>query len=148
MWGLAAAVIPLAMFLLGPALEFVGFGLSEISSAGFIYLAAFFVMRHRGARDLVVAGVLVVLGFYTRLNNLPMAIAVAAFALPAHAPGRIVVARSGMVAACQMARRDRDRGRARHRWRAVRVADLVLHGSVRRVPWHAARVSRGVEDRA
>ena len=61
------------MFLLGPALEFVGFGLSEISSAGFIYLAAFFVMRNRGARDLVVAGVLVVLGFYTRLNNLPMA---------------------------------------------------------------------------
>ena len=110
MWGLAAAVIPLAMFLLGPALEFVGFGLSEISSAGFIYLAAFFVMRHRGARDLVVAGVLVVLGFYTRLNNLPMAIAVAAFALPLTLPGRIVVARSGMAAARQMARRDRDRG--------------------------------------
>jgi len=81
-WGLAAAVIPMTMFLLGPALEFVGFGLSEISSAGFIYLAAFFVMRQRGARDLIVAGVLVVLGFYTRLNNLPMAIAVAAFALP------------------------------------------------------------------
>jgi hypothetical protein len=85
-WGLPAAVIPLAMFLLGPALEFVGFGLSEISSAGFIYLAAFFLMRHRGARDLVVAGVLVVLGFYTRLNNLPMAIAVAAFALPVSYP--------------------------------------------------------------
>jgi hypothetical protein len=86
MWGLAAAVVPMVMFLLGPALEFVGFGLSEISSAGFIYLAAFFVMRHRGARDLVVAGVLVVLGFYTRLNNLPMAIAVAAFALPVALP--------------------------------------------------------------
>jgi hypothetical protein len=85
-WGLAAAVIPLAMFLLGPGLEFVGFGLSEISSAGFIYLAAFFVMRHRGVRDLIVAGVLVVLGFYTRLNNLPMAIAVAAFALPLTLP--------------------------------------------------------------
>ena len=85
-WGLAAAVIPLAMFLLGPALEFVGFGLSEISSAGFIYLAAFFLMRHRGTRDLAVAGVLVVLGFYTRLNNLPMAIAVAAFALPVALP--------------------------------------------------------------
>lgn len=85
-WGLAAAVIPLVMFLLGPALEFVGFGLSEISSAGFIYLAAFFVMRHRGVRDLVAAGMLVVLGFYTRLNNLPMAIAVAAFALPVALP--------------------------------------------------------------
>ena len=86
LWGLAAAVIPMTMFLLGPALEFVGFGLSEISSAGFIYLAAFFVMRHRGVRDLIVAGVLVVLGFYTRLNNLPMAIAVAAFALPLTLP--------------------------------------------------------------
>jgi hypothetical protein len=85
-WGLAAAVLPLAMFLLGPALEFVGFGLSEISSAGFIYLAAFFVMRRGGARDLIVAGVLLVLGFYTRLNNLPMAIAVAAFALPLALP--------------------------------------------------------------
>ena len=85
-WGLVAAVIPMTMFLLGPALEFVGFGLSEISSAGFIYLAAFFVMRDRGARDLIVAGVLVVLGFYTRLNNLPMAIGVAAFALPLGLP--------------------------------------------------------------
>ena len=85
-WGLAAAVLPMTMFLLGPALEFVGFGLSEISSAGLIYLAAFFVMRHRGARDLIVAGVLVVLGFYARLNNMPMAIAVAAFALPLTLP--------------------------------------------------------------
>jgi hypothetical protein len=80
-WGLFAAVIPLAMFLLGPALEFVGFGLSEIPSASFIYLACFFAMRNR-RRDAIVAGGLVTLGFYTRLNNLPMAIAVAAFALP------------------------------------------------------------------
>lgn len=82
MWGLLAAMTPLAMFLVGPALEFVGFGLSEISSAGFIYLAAFFAMRNRSPRDAVIAGVLVTLGFYTRLNNLPMALAVAAFALP------------------------------------------------------------------
>ena len=70
------------MFLLGPTLEFVGFGLSEIASASFIYLAAYFAMRNRGLRDVVVAGVLVVLGFYTRLNNLPLAASVAAFALP------------------------------------------------------------------
>jgi hypothetical protein len=76
----------MAMFLLGPALEFVGFGLSEISSAGFIYLAAFFVIRRRGTRDLIAASMLVVLGFYTRLNNLPMAIAVAAFAMPLTVP--------------------------------------------------------------
>ena len=85
-WGLAAAVAPLMLFLLGPALEFVGFGLSEISSAAFIYLATFFAMRRRGAADLIAAGLLVVLGFYTRLNNLPMAIAVAAFALPITLP--------------------------------------------------------------
>ena len=85
-WGLLAAITPFAMFLLGPGLEFVGFGLSEISSAAFIYLAIFFAMRNRGAADLVAAGVLVVLGFYTRLNNLPMAAAVAAFALPITMP--------------------------------------------------------------
>ena len=84
--GLVAAIIPMAMFLLGPTLEFVGFGLSEIASASFIYLAAFFAMRNRRAGDVVMAGVLVVLGFYTRLNNLPMAAAVAAFALPVTLP--------------------------------------------------------------
>lgn len=84
--GLLAAIIPMAMFLLGPTLEFVGFGLSEIASASLIYLAAFFAMRHRRAADVVVAGVLVILAFYTRLNNLPMAAAVAAFALPVTFP--------------------------------------------------------------
>ena len=49
--GLIAAIIPMAMFLLGPTLEFVGFGLSEIASASFIYLAALFAMRNRGAAD-------------------------------------------------------------------------------------------------
>jgi hypothetical protein len=85
-WGLAAAVIPMVMFVLGPAATLVGFGLSEISSAGFIYLAALLSMRRRGRRDLILAGILVALGFYARLNNLPMAIAVAAFALPLTLP--------------------------------------------------------------
>ena len=85
-WALAAAVVPFAMFLLGPTLEFVGFGLSEIASAAFIYLAAFFAIRGRNWRDLAAAGVLVVLGFYTRLNNLPLAAAVAAFAVPLTTP--------------------------------------------------------------
>jgi hypothetical protein len=84
-WGIVAALLPLAMFLLGPTLEFVGFGLSEIASASMIYLAAFFVMRVRTA-NLVTAGVLVIIAFYTRLNNLPMALAVAAFALPVTMP--------------------------------------------------------------
>ena len=84
--GLVTAVIPLAIFLLGPTLEFVGFGLSEISSASFIYVAACYAMRNRGWKDLVVCGVLLILAFYTRLNNLPMALAVAAFALPITMP--------------------------------------------------------------
>jgi hypothetical protein len=87
-WGLLAAIVPLAMFLIGPTLEFVGFGLSEVSSAALIYLAAFFAIRGR-RWDVVVAGVLVTLGFYTRLNNLPMAFAVAAFALPLDLPTRV-----------------------------------------------------------
>ncbi len=81
-WGLTAAIMPLVMFLLGPALEFVGFGLSEISSASLVYLAAFFVLRNRSIGDAIAAGVLLVFAFYTRLNNLPMAVSVAAFALP------------------------------------------------------------------
>lgn len=88
-WGIVAAVLPMTMFLLGPTLEFVGFGLSEISSASLIYLAAFFVMRGRTA-DLVAAGVLVIVAFYTRLNNLPMAVAVAAFAVPVTLPASAV----------------------------------------------------------
>ncbi len=84
--GLVAAIIPMAMFLLGPTLEFVGFGLSEIASASLIYLAAFFAMRNRRAMDSVMAGMLVIIAFYTRLNNLPMAAAVAAFAIPVTVP--------------------------------------------------------------
>jgi hypothetical protein len=89
-WGVVAAIVPLALFLLGPTLEFVGFGLSEISSAGFLYLASLFAIRGRSGRlpDAITAGVLATLGFYTRLNNFPMACAVAAFALPLDLPVR------------------------------------------------------------
>ena len=85
---LGAAILPLAMFLLGPTRQLVGYGLSEISSAGLIYLAALFAMRRGRAADALVCGILVTLGFYTRLNNLPMAVAVAAFALPLALPAR------------------------------------------------------------
>ena len=80
--GLFAALLPMWMFLLGPAQEFVGFGLSEISSAGFIYLAALLALSARRFATLAAIATLVMLGFYTRLNNLPLAVAVAAFALP------------------------------------------------------------------
>ena len=89
-WGVGAAVLVCALFVLSPAEEFVGFGLSEIASASFIYLAAFFAMRNRGAGDVVSAGILAALGFYTRLNNLTMALAVAAFAVPVTLPAFVV----------------------------------------------------------
>ncbi len=89
-WGLVAAVMTLAVFTLGTTWIFVGRGLSEISSAGLIYLAALFALRsrHGSRRAAFTAGVLVTLAFYTRLNNLPMAFAIAVFALPLAQPIR------------------------------------------------------------
>lgn len=89
-WGLVAAVSSLAVFMLGTARGLIGVGLSEITSAGFVYLAALFVMksRHGDVRDAMMAGVLAVLAFYTRLNNLPMAAGVALFAIPLVVPIR------------------------------------------------------------
>ncbi len=85
-WGLAAAVLCLTIVMQGPAWMFVGLGLSDIASAGFIYFAALIIMssRLRGPVPLgaaVAAGVLAAIGFYTRLNNLPMACASSAFGL-------------------------------------------------------------------
>jgi len=90
--GLIAAVLPLAVFVLGTPQYLMGRGLGEISSAGFIYLAAIFALD--GERRLAAAfaaGVLASLGFYTRLNNLPQAIGVAAFAIPIDVPARFLV---------------------------------------------------------
>ncbi len=91
-WGAAAAVLTLAMMLLGPNREWVGFGLSEISSSGFLYLAALFAIRGRTGRSsaILAAGLFATLAFYTRLNNLPMAVAVGAFALPLQIPASAV----------------------------------------------------------
>jgi hypothetical protein len=84
-WGLAAAAVTLALLVAGPGFIFVRGGLSEISSAGFIYLGALGAWRSRQRGSLVMAigaGVCAVLGVYTRLNNLPMALAIAVFAWP------------------------------------------------------------------
>ncbi len=86
-WGLAAAVATLATFMLGTARIFVGRGLGEISSAGFMYLAIFFVLGSRNGnwRAALAGGALATLGVYTRLNNLIMALGVCVFALPPRA---------------------------------------------------------------
>jgi hypothetical protein len=83
-WGLIGAVVTLGLFVLSNERVFLGLGLGEISSMGLLHLAAFFVMRsrHGRLRSAAAGGVLATLGFYTRLNNLPMAIGTAVFALP------------------------------------------------------------------
>ena len=81
-WGLVAGVLPLAVFVIGTPQYLIGRGLGEISSAGLLSAAAILAMRsrHGQTRSAVAAGVLATLAFFTRLNNLPMAAAVSAFA--------------------------------------------------------------------
>jgi hypothetical protein len=83
-WALAAAVAPLAVFSLGTPHYLIGYGLSEISSAGLLSAAALCAMNSRRnvLAPAVGAGILATLGFYTRLNNGIMAFGVAVFALP------------------------------------------------------------------
>ena len=70
------------MFVLGTGQYLIGQGLGEISSAGFVCLAALCAMRSAHGRVVpaLTAGVLATLAFYTRLNNLPMALGVIVFA--------------------------------------------------------------------
>ena len=73
----AAAVLCLTIVMQGPAWLFIGIGLSDITSAGFIYLAALVIMSARARGGIPIstaigAGVLAAIGFYTRLNNLPI----------------------------------------------------------------------------
>lgn len=85
-WGLAAAVLALTIAMHSPTWLFIGAGLSDIASAGFIYFAALVLLSARLRGDVrlttaIGAGILASIGFYTRLNNLPMALATSAFAL-------------------------------------------------------------------
>jgi hypothetical protein len=85
--GVLAAALTLALFTLGPGWYLFGRGLSEITSAGLIYSAALFAIRGRySTRWVLAAGLCLSLGFLTRLNNLPFALAVAAFSLPIAQP--------------------------------------------------------------
>lgn len=86
-WGIAAAVLALTIVMHSPMWMFIGIGLSDIASAGFIYLSALVIASARLRGDVRIAtaigaGLLGAIGFYTRLNNLPMALAVSAFAIP------------------------------------------------------------------
>jgi hypothetical protein len=92
-WGLAAASVLLSVFVLSTARDLVGQGLSEISSMGLLSLAALCVIGSQRTSVAIAAGVLATLAFYTRLNNLPMALGVAVFALPLCVPARALVHR-------------------------------------------------------
>lgn len=86
-WGLAAAVLALTTVMQSPTWMYLGLGLSDIASASFIYIAALVLSSARLRGDVrittaIAAGILAAIGFYTRLNNLPMALAVSAFAIP------------------------------------------------------------------
>jgi hypothetical protein len=83
-WGLVAAATTLGVFALGTARYLIGFGLSEISSAGLVSTAALCAIGSRRRRTslAIAAGLLATFAFYTRLNNLIMALGVSVFALP------------------------------------------------------------------
>lgn len=83
-WALSAGILTLVTFTIGPAWYMLGRGLSEFSSAGFLYAAALLALRARRGYwpAAAAAGLLATLAYLTRLNNLPMAVAVAVFALP------------------------------------------------------------------
>lgn len=86
-WGIGAAVLALTIAMHSPTWMFIGIGLSDLASAGCIYLSALIVATARERGDVrlgaaIAAGLLGAIGFYTRLNNLPMALAVSAFAIP------------------------------------------------------------------
>ena len=81
-WGLAAAATVLTLVMQGPPWSYWGVGLSENAAAGFIYAAALAAILAQRWQLRFAAGVLATLAFYARLNNLPLAFAVAAFAVP------------------------------------------------------------------
>ena len=86
--GIIAAALTLMLFTMGPAWYLFGRGLSELSSMGLLYAAALCALRGRnGDRSaLLAAAVLGSLAFYTRLNNLPMLVALVGMAWPVTQP--------------------------------------------------------------
>ncbi len=86
--GVIAAALTLTLFTMGPAWYLFGRGLSELSSMGLLYAAALCALRGRhGDRPaLFAAAILGALSFYTRLNNLPMLVALVGMAWPVAQP--------------------------------------------------------------
>ena len=88
-WAVTAAAATLATFSLGTIWYFVGRGLSEVSAAGWGFLAALALLRNRAHAGLAVcAGVFAILMFYSRLNHLLFAGFLLALAIPGSVPAR------------------------------------------------------------
>jgi hypothetical protein len=89
-WGLLAGATTLATFALGPIWWLIGRGLSEVSAAGWAYLAGFYILKARLGKwsSAFLAGIFATLMFYTRLNHLPFAVAMIALSLPLAVPAQ------------------------------------------------------------
>jgi hypothetical protein len=83
-WGLVAGAMTLATFALSPIWYLIGRGLSEIAAAGWVYMAAYCLLRARLGRIrwAVAASVFATLAFYTRINHLPFIVVCVVLAFP------------------------------------------------------------------
>ncbi|HMJ86341.1 MAG TPA: hypothetical protein VK504_24355, partial [Vicinamibacterales bacterium] len=86
--GLLAGVLTLVTIVLGPNWYLLGRGLSEASAAAWVYLACFALLRARDQEWPVamLAGLCAMLAFFTRLNHLPLVLALVALTLPLSLP--------------------------------------------------------------
>jgi hypothetical protein len=90
---LVAGVLTLLTVAFGPNWYIIGRGLSDAAAAGFVYVAALvaLTMRDRPVRVAIVAGCAATLGFFTRLNYLPLVVALVVLMLPFTADARSIV---------------------------------------------------------
>jgi Dolichyl-phosphate-mannose-protein mannosyltransferase len=81
---LAAGVLTLLTVAFGPNWYIIGRGLSDAVAAGFVYAAALVAlrMREQPLSAALLAGSLATLGFLTRLNYLPLVVALVVLTLP------------------------------------------------------------------
>ena len=141
-WAVGAAAATLATFTVGTIWYFVGRGLSEIAAAGFAFFAALAIVRGGGRASVAAgAGLLAVLMFYARLNQLLFAVFLIALWLPSDVPA----------AWRRLARAARDvdphaRGvlpRHFRHWRGVvRAAHVVVHRRIQPAVWHQLEEQR------
>ena len=91
--GVAAGALTLLTVAFGPNWHVIGRGLSDAVAAGLIYLAARLAidLRDRPLATAFAAGVAATLAFYTRLNHLPVILAILALMLPLSVRARSIV---------------------------------------------------------